>query len=81
MSSGSFIVEFSSNTAAIGAASSITIHHHPLDRVRGPEPHAAVSSMLEIATTMPQAPSLVTSGVYSVLALEAMMHNDHNESG
>jgi hypothetical protein len=47
MSPGSFIVEFSFNTAAIGAASNITIHHHPIDRVRGPEPQAAVSNMLE----------------------------------
>ena len=47
MSSGSFIVEFSSNTAAIGAASDITLHHHPIDRMRGPAPQAAVSSMLD----------------------------------
>ena len=47
MSSGSFIVEFSSIAAAIGAASDITLHHHPCDRMRGPAPHAAVSSMLE----------------------------------
>ena len=64
MSSGSFIVEFSSNTAAIDAASNITIHHHPLDRVRGPEPQAAVSSMLDRdinATYSPRCTSIGTS--------------------
>ena len=64
MSSGSFIVESSSITTAIDAASNITIHHHPIDQLKGPEPQAAVSDMLEIYNN-----NAVATGVSGIFTL------------